>query len=286
MSAARTQNNPSLWKRVEQTMGWNLTSYLLMLTLLCVGVFVIFVWWPIADLYIAYIRYLYEIGELWQNIDWLLIAIWLVMTLLLMRHANLRHDLPIIVVCLFGGLVIEGWGTQTEIWTYFTQERPPLWIIPAWPVAGLSIDRLVQFIEPHALRGHQRWYRAIYWIVFPIFFVLMWRFVDHTLDKSLTIAALFATAFLILTPRDYRFTLLTFAAGVGLGFFLETWGTTRLCWTYYTKATPPIFAVLAHGLAAVAFWRVTTVVLLILPKLGVTWFKPRVPQSFAVDFSK
>ena len=49
--------------------------------------------------------------------------------------------------------------------------------------------------------------------------------------------------------------LLTFAAGAGLGYFLELWGTTRQCWTYYTLQTPPLFAVLAHGMAAVAFWR-------------------------------
>ena len=48
--------------------------------------------------------------------------------------------------------------------------------------------------------------------------------------------------------------MLTFAAGAGLGYFLEVWGTTRECWTYYTRETPPLFAVLAHGMAA-AFWR-------------------------------
>jgi hypothetical protein len=49
--------------------------------------------------------------------------------------------------------------------------------------------------------------------------------------------------------------VLTFIAGAGLGYFLEVWGTTRECWTYYTFQTPPLFAVLAHGMAAVAFWR-------------------------------
>jgi hypothetical protein len=29
----------------------------------------------------------------------------------------------------------------------------------------------------------------------------------------------------------------------------------KLCWTYYTRQAPPLFAVLAHGMAAVAFWR-------------------------------
>jgi hypothetical protein len=27
------------------------------------------------------------------------------------------------------------------------------------------------------------------------------------------------------------------------------------CWTYYTLETPPLFAVFAHGMAALAFWR-------------------------------
>jgi hypothetical protein len=49
--------------------------------------------------------------------------------------------------------------------------------------------------------------------------------------------------------------VLTFVAGAGLGYFLELWGTTRECWTYYTLETPPLFAVLAHGMAAVIFWR-------------------------------
>ena len=54
--------------------------------------------------------------------------------------------------------------------------------------------------------------------------------------------------------------VLIFVAGAGLGYFLEVWGTTRQCWTYYTHQTPPLFAVFAHGLAAVAFWRVGMVI--------------------------
>jgi uncharacterized membrane protein len=53
--------------------------------------------------------------------------------------------------------------------------------------------------------------------------------------------------------------LLTFMAGSGLGYFLELWGTTRECWTYYTLVTPPVFAIFAHGMAAVAFWRTVLV---------------------------
>ena len=80
-------------------------------------------------------------------------------------------------------------------------------------------------------------------------------FVSPTFDKSLTILALLIVALFTLTPKDHRLAVLTFLAGSGLGYFLERWGTTRQCWTYYTLETPPLFAVLAHGMAAVAFWR-------------------------------
>jgi hypothetical protein len=80
-------------------------------------------------------------------------------------------------------------------------------------------------------------------------------FVAPTFDKSYTWLSLILCTLLILTPTDHRFALLTFIAGAGLGYYLELWGTTRQCWTYYTYQTPPLFAVLAHGMAAVAFWR-------------------------------
>jgi len=178
-----------------------------------------------------------------------------VMTLLIMGGADLRTDWKIVLVGLAGGLVIEGWGTQTLLWSYYTQERPPLWIIPAWPIASLSIDRLVRLLQlalPGVKPRTERW---LYWLVFGGFFGLMLIFVAPTMDKSLTIASTGLVVFLILTPTDRRLALLTFAAGSGLGYFLELWGTTRLCWTYYTLQTPPFFAVLAHGMAAVAFWR-------------------------------
>lgn len=80
-------------------------------------------------------------------------------------------------------------------------------------------------------------------------------FVAPTFDKPYTLLSLSLCLLLILTPTDHRFAFLTFIAGAGLGYFLELWGTTRECWMYYTLQKPPLFAVLAHGMAAVAFWR-------------------------------
>jgi len=215
------------------------------------------VWWPLAREALAYVDWS---RPLWLQVDWLLLAIFAAMSLLIMAGADLKADALITLVGLAGGLVIESWGTQTELWTYYTFERPPLWIIPAWPIASLSIDRLVRllrhWVERLASAPHPRLFPSLYWVLFAVFYALMLAFVWPTMDKSLTVMALVLCTLLILTPTDQRLAVLTFAAGSGLGYFLEQWGTTRLCWTYYTRQTPPPFAVLAHGMAAVAFWRV------------------------------
>ena len=106
----------------------------------------------------------------------------------------------------------------------------------------------------------------MYWPIFVVFYTLMLVFVWPTAGKSFTVMALLLTVFLVLTPTDHRLAVLHFLAGAGLGYFLELWGTTRYCWTYYTGQTPPLFTVLAHGMANVAFWRVKHLVMLFLKK--------------------
>jgi hypothetical protein len=216
---------------------------------------IIYVWWPLAQMVLSYINWE---GDWWRYMDWLLVGIFLFMSLTIMAGADLRRDAFIILVGAVGGLVIEGWGTQTYLWWYFTAQRPPLWIIPAWPIASLTIDRMVRFMSSQLPKNARNWehlYRSAYWLVFVAFFGMMVYFVWPTIGKSMTLMAILLVAFLILTPTDHRIALLTFLAGTGLGYFLETWGTTRECWTYYTLQKPPVFAILAHGMAAVAFWR-------------------------------
>jgi hypothetical protein len=182
----------------------------------------------------------------------------------------------IVFVGICGGLAIESWGTQTNLWHYYTAERPPLWIIPAWPIASLSIDRITRLINWMIERLQSRYkfiihhssFIILYWMTFASFLILMLVFVSSTFDKSYTILSIILCVLLTLTPTDHRFALLTFIAGVGLGYFLELWGTTRECWTYYTLQKPPLFAVLAHGMAAVAFWRAGLLVKMVLERLG------------------
>ena len=40
-----------------------------------------------------------------------------------------------------------------------------------------------------------------------------------------------------------------------------------MAWTYYTFEKPPLFAVLAHGMAALAFWRVYLLYQMFEPRL-------------------
>jgi hypothetical protein len=271
-------------QRVAKAMGWTRHSYYLFSGFVLLCGLIIYAWWPLAEELLAYVDWG---GPWWLYFDWLLVGIWLVMSLLIMAGADLRVDAWIIFVGFVGGLVIESWGTQTEIWWYYTAERPPLWIIPAWPIASLSIDRLVRLMNKWKINLNAKAQRSqrgfnkklgvlrvlpgkfVYWIIFPAFFTLMLIFVWPTVDKSLTIMAIILVGFLILTPTDHRTAVLTFIAGSALGYFLEYWGTTRECWTYYTLAKPPLFAVLAHGMAAVAFWRTA----LVMQSVSSKWFK-------------
>ena len=218
---------------------------------------IVYIWWPLAEEYLAYVDW---DGAWWRYIDWLLLGIFGFMTLTIVAGADLKTDLLIVFVGICGGLAIESWGTQTHLWFYYTDERPPLWIIPAWPIASLSIDRITRaliFLTTKVTKGHkgELVFRVLYWLTFISFLILMLVFVAPTFDKSFTWLSLGLCLLLILTPTDHRFALLTFIAGSGLGYYLELWGTTRQCWTYYTYQTPPVFAVLAHGMAAVALWR-------------------------------
>lgn len=255
----------STLRRALSLFGWTKHSSILLGGFLLTVFLIAYIWWPLAEEVLSYIDWN---GPWWLYMDWLLIGIFLFMSLTIISRANLRSDSLIVFVGAFGGLAIESWGTQTNLWHYYTAERPPLWIIPAWPIASLCIDRLTRLLNwlierlsrhhattLHASHTLYSLWSTLYWITFVAFYALMLLFVAPTLDKPYTLLSLLLCALLILTPTDHRLALLTFLAGAGLGYYLELWGTTRECWTYYTYQKPPLFAVLAHGMAAVAFWR-------------------------------
>jgi len=274
---------PNLWQRFTRLMGWTKSSYVILGLFLLTVFVIIYVWWPLAQMVLSYINWQ---SDWWRYFDWLLVGIFLFMSMVIMAGADLRKDALIILVGAIGGLVIEAWGTQTYLWWYFTAQRPPLWIIPAWPIASLTIDRMVRFMGQRSPAAHGNWkkiYQIAYWAVFLAFTVMMFFFIWPTITRSMTLMALILVIFLILTPTDHRFALLTFLAGASLGWFLEYWGTTRECWTYYTLQKPPLFAVLAHGMAAVAFWRSSQVLLIIWNKIRQVRVGNRVVKPELVD---
>ena len=259
---------------------WTRDSSILLGGFFLVIFLIIYIWWPLAEEVLSYINWS---GEWWRYMDWFLLGVFAFMSLTIVARANLKTDVLIVFVGVCGGLAIESWGTQTNLWHYYTAERPPLWIIPAWPIASLSIDRITRalnWVIERTTRSFKQTalhslFPTLYWLTFASFLALMLVFVAPTFNKSYTLLSLGLCTLLILSPTNYRYAFLTFAAGAGLGYYLELWGTTRECWTYYTLETPPLFAVLAHGMAAVAFWRAGLMVKMVANGLR-AWLPQRV----------
>lgn len=211
------------------------------------------------------------IGVVWRQYldlsqhDWLLLGIWLFMTALLCWGIAPRRDLIRAVVGFGGGLYIEAWGTVTSIWWYFTAERPPIWILPAWPVAAIAIDRLSRALDVVLPAWDVRW---LWWALLPPFVLGMTWFIWPYADEPLTWVSIAAMVGVLVAPGQTRQDVTLMLAGAGLGVFLEYWGTSRRCWNYYTGEIPPIVAVFAHGYASVAFQRLAA---------AVEWGLARVP---------
>ena len=187
------------------------------------------------------------------GMDWLLAGIWLFMTALLCWGIEPRRDGLRALIGFGGGIYVETWGTATSLWWYFTAERPPLWILPAWPVAVVAIDRLSRALDLVLPEGE---HRALWWALLPPFVGLMTWFIWPYVHEPLTVLSIVAMLVVVCTPGRSREDVTLMLAGSGLGIFLEYWGTSRHCWNYYTGEIPPMAAVLAHGFASVAFQRI------------------------------
>lgn len=213
------------------------------------------------------------------GMDWLLAGTWLVMAALLSWDVDPRRDLVLLAVGFGGGFVIEWWGTNTLLWSYFTEQRPPPWILPAWPIAALSIDRLRKLLDQLISRplSPAAW-RAVYCGLILAFDLALLQFIWPSMDK---LASWIVSALILgvsLTSTEPRRDVLLFSAGSLLGIFLEYWGTSRQCWNYYNGQVPPPAAVFAHGFASVAFGRAAELAeraLALVPALRPTLIRSR-----------
>src|SRR3989304_5587137 len=105
---------------------------------------IVYIWWPLAEEVLSYVDWN---GRWWLYMDWLLLGVFLFMSITIVARANLTTDLLIVFVGIWGGLAIKSGGPQTNLWHYSPADPPPLWIIPAWPIASLSIDRISRFLN-------------------------------------------------------------------------------------------------------------------------------------------
>ena len=186
------------------------------------------------------------------DIDWLLASLWALMVGLVALDVDVRRDLPLLLVGLVGGFVIETWGTVIGLWHYFSGEAPPLWILPAWPVAALTVERMVRLTRGARWPGWSAW---LSWPLMLSFIGVMGWFVRPTWGMGATQAVLAMLVLVTVLGARPRTDVPLFVVGAALGLFLEFWGTSRGTWTYWTAAVPPVAAVMAHGFASVAFAR-------------------------------
>lgn len=215
-------------------------------------------------------------GNWVARMDWLLFGIFLCFLICTALDPQPRLDLATIAAGFAGGTVIEIWGTQTGLWYYYTGEKPPLWILPAWSASALAnekIQRLGMALLPPSWRekiitgegGGNQERIAHLLIAIPLLgFFTYWS--SPTIGEPISIFVSFLIFAAILRHRFPYYALSIFLAGVALGVFLEIWGTTRHCWNYYDGKTPSPFPILGHGMAAVAFWRLKGFFRTLLPQ--------------------
>ncbi len=245
------KNTDSIAILIKKELAFNRTSWILLAMFLVTLKSIIGIR---LDLFMDYYN---RVG-----IDWLLFGIFAVMGTILIAGANLKKDIYIIISASIGGLMIESWGTQTEMWQYYTElppyndpSRPPWWIIPAWPIASLTINRLYILLDILIKNVNSKIFNWLYWPIFLAFYCFFFDFYKHTIHLPFTWLIIGLSLYMFFKAGDTRKSVMIFIAGAALGYFLEYWGTSRYTWIYYSREVPPIEAVFAHGVASVGFAR-------------------------------
>ncbi|MBI5208712.1 MAG: hypothetical protein HY927_01915 [Elusimicrobia bacterium] len=150
------------------------------------------------------------------------------------RRVEPARDLPAAVLAVLAGWAVEAWGTRQGLWSYYTGEQPPLWIIPAWPLGAVVISRLADSARSAwgaklSDEGHRRAYALLSAACLAVFALFAWPW--H--DRPQTWAALAALLLAVAAWPDPRRDFWLLAAGVACVFLADLWGTTNNCWRYH-----------------------------------------------------
>jgi hypothetical protein len=141
-----------------------------------------------------------------------------------------RRDALTLVAAGLAGYLAEAWGTRAGLWSYYTRELPPLWIVPAWPLGAAFVDRLGRRLR--AARGPAP--AGAYWALAAAAFAVSVAFCAPRAawaGPAAVALCLGAAA----RPEDDFWTL---GAGLSCVLFADFWGTTNGCWSYWLRARP------------------------------------------------
>jgi uncharacterized membrane protein YoaT (DUF817 family) len=145
-----------------------------------------------------------------------------------------KRDALIFALAALAGYAAEAWGTQTGLWTYYTREAPPLWIVPVWPLGALVIDRMSEYAK-------QRWKKYLsnetvsflYWGVAVSSISVFLLFAGPAEKNPMTwLLLVFMAGTFCFRPEPKR-DIWIVLTGLFYVFFADIWGTTNNCWTYY-----------------------------------------------------
>jgi prolipoprotein diacylglyceryltransferase len=138
-----------------------------------------------------------------------------------------RRDGRLALAAGLCGFLAEWWGTQLGLWQYYTGERPPLWIVPAWSVGAVVIDRL-------AARMPRAPFAPL--AAFALASTLWLSFMKRDVAPAALLgpAAVALSLFMARRAEDNAVLL----AGLVSVFFADLWGTTNSCWRYHLQGEP------------------------------------------------
>lgn len=214
----------------------------------------------------------------WLHADWLLISLAAFFIFCTAFDAHPRLDAATVLAGIFGGAIIEVWGTRAGVWFYYTGERPPLWILPAWGMSALANERLQRIFMHYLPRAWQEeilngvqgapWMKRIYWALAAGFVAFFLWWARAYLLHPTSVLVLFLIVSALVSGRYPAYALSLFVTGAALGIFLEIWGTTRHCWNYYDGKTPSPFPILGHGVGAICFWKTKNLARMICRKVS------------------
>jgi hypothetical protein len=88
--------------------------------------------------------------------------------------------------------------------------------------------------------------------------------------------------FLLLFRSDYRTDVPLFLSGWLLGYWGEWWGTTRGVWWYWNEATPPDYLPPLWGLGLLTVYRLSQLILPLLPKELPRWQRWILGSGFVI----